>query len=41
MPQKTDKRLGVGGKYLSVWVVLGIGAGMGAGKVFPQNAEGE
>jgi arsenite transporter len=36
MSQKTERRLGVWEKYLSLWVALGIGAGMGLGKVFPQ-----
>ena len=36
MSQKTERRLGVWEKYLSLWVALCIGAGMGLGRVFPQ-----
>ena len=36
MSQETEKRLGVWEKYLSLWVALGIGAGIGVGRVFPQ-----
>ncbi len=31
-----EKRLGIWEKYLSLWVALCIGAGIGMGKVFPQ-----
>jgi ACR3 family arsenite transporter len=36
MPQGKERRLGVWEKYLTLWVALGIGAGMGLGKIFPQ-----
>lgn len=36
MSQKIERRLGVWEKYLSLWVALCIGAGMGLGRVFPQ-----
>jgi len=36
MSQEKARRLGIWGKYLSLWVALGIGAGIGVGKVFPQ-----
>ena len=31
-----ERRLGVWEKYLSLWVALCIGAGIGLGEVFPQ-----
>ena len=34
--QETERRLGVWEKYLSLWVALCIGAGIGLGKAFPQ-----
>jgi len=34
--QEKERRLGVWEKYLSLWVALCIGAGIGIGKVFPQ-----
>jgi ACR3 family arsenite transporter len=36
MSREKERRLGVWEKYLSLWVALGIGAGIGLGKVFPQ-----
>ena len=36
MSQERERRLGVWEKYLSLWVALCIGAGIGIGKVFPQ-----
>ena len=36
MSQEKERRLGVWEKYLSLWVALSIGAGIGLGKVFPQ-----
>jgi ACR3 family arsenite transporter len=36
MPQGKERRLGVWEKYLTLWVALGIGAGMGLGKILPQ-----
>lgn len=36
MSQEKERRLGVWEKYLSLWVALCIGAGMGLGRVFPQ-----
>jgi ACR3 family arsenite transporter len=37
MPENSQKRkLGIWGKYLSLWVALCIGAGIGLGRVFPQ-----
>jgi len=36
MAQERERRLGVWEKYLSLWVALCIGAGIGIGKVFPQ-----
>ena len=34
--QEKERRLGVWEKYLSLWVALCIGAGIGVGKAFPQ-----
>jgi ACR3 family arsenite transporter len=36
MSQEKERRLGIWEKYLSLWVALGIGAGIGLGKVSPQ-----
>jgi len=36
MSQERERRLGVWEKYLSLWVALCIGAGIGIGKVFPK-----
>jgi len=36
MSQEKERRLGVWEKYLSLWVALCIGAGIGIGKVFPK-----
>ncbi len=36
LSQETERRLGIWEKYLSLWVALCIGAGIGLGKVFPQ-----
>jgi len=36
MAQERERRLGVWEKYLSLWVALCIGAGIGLGKVFPE-----
>ncbi|MCK5589908.1 MAG: bile acid:sodium symporter, partial [Dehalococcoidales bacterium] len=36
MSQEKERRLGIWEKYLSLWVALCIGAGIGLGKVFPQ-----
>ena len=36
MAQERESRLGVWEKYLSLWVALCIGAGIGIGKVFPK-----
>jgi ACR3 family arsenite transporter len=36
MSRETERRLGFWEKYLSLWVALCIGAGIGVGKVFPQ-----
>ncbi len=36
MAQEKERRLGVWEKYLSLWVALSIGAGIGLGKAFPQ-----
>ncbi len=36
MAQERERRLGVWEKYLSLWVALCIGAGIGIGKVFPK-----
>jgi len=36
MSREKERRLGVWEKYLSLWVALGIGAGIGLGKVVPQ-----
>lgn len=36
MSQEKERRLGIWEKYLTLWVALCIGAGMGLGKVFPQ-----
>ena len=35
MPEK-ERKLGIWGKYLTLWVALCIGAGIGLGKLFPQ-----
>ncbi len=34
MPEK-ERKLGIWGKYLTVWVALCIGAGIGLGRIFP------
>jgi len=34
--QEKERRLGVWEKYLSLWVALCIGAGLGLGKALPQ-----
>ncbi len=36
LSQETERRLGIWEKYLSLWVALCIGAGIGLGNVFPQ-----
>ncbi len=36
MTEEKERRLGVWEKYLSLWVALCIGAGLGLGKIFPQ-----
>jgi ACR3 family arsenite transporter len=36
LSQGTERRLGIWEKYLSLWVALCIGVGIGIGKVFPQ-----
>ena len=36
MAQEKERRLGVWEKYLTLWVALAIGAGIGLGKAFPQ-----
>jgi len=36
MSQEKERRLGIWGKYLSLWVALCIGVGIGLGKAFPQ-----
>jgi ACR3 family arsenite transporter len=36
MAQEKERRLGVWGKYLTLWVALCIGAGLVLGKAFPQ-----
>ena len=36
MAQERERRLGVWEKYLSLWVALCIGAGIGMGKAFPK-----
>jgi ACR3 family arsenite transporter len=36
MSQEKERRFGIWEKYLSLWVALCIGAGIGLGKVFPQ-----
>jgi ACR3 family arsenite transporter len=36
MSQEKERRLGVWEKYLTLWVALCIGAGVGLGRVFPQ-----
>ncbi len=36
MAEEKERRLGVREKYLSLWVALCIGAGIGLGKAFPQ-----
>jgi ACR3 family arsenite transporter len=35
MPEK-ERRLGIWGKFLTLWVALCIGAGIGLGRLFPQ-----
>jgi len=35
MPEK-ERKLGIWGKYLTIWVALCIGAGIGLGRLFPQ-----
>jgi len=35
MPEK-ERKLGIWGKYLTLWVALCIGAGIGLGRLFPQ-----
>ena len=35
MPEK-ERKLGIWGKYLTLWVALCIGAGVGLGHLFPQ-----
>lgn len=34
MPEK-DRKLGIWGKYLTLWAALGMGAGIGLGRLFP------
>ena len=36
LSQETERRLGIWEKYLSLWVAICIGVGIGIGKVFPQ-----
>ena len=36
MGQERQRRLGVWEEYLSLWVALCIGAGIGLGRTFPQ-----
>jgi len=36
MSSPKERRLGVWGKYLTLWVALAIGTGIGLGKAFPQ-----
>jgi len=35
MPEK-ERKLGIWGKFLTLWVALCIGAGIGLGRLFPQ-----
>jgi len=39
MPEK-ERKLGIWGKYLTLWVALCIGAGIGLGRLFPDLSEG-
>jgi len=39
MPEK-ERKLGIWGKYLTLWVALCIGAGIGLGRLFPGLSEG-
>ncbi len=39
MAQDKERKLGLWGKYLTLWVALCIGAGIGLGKAFPEISE--